>query len=463
MRCCIFAFVLALFPSLARGDNPCQNGRGPDYLRVGADRSDSLDTLVCRDDSEFANGTVTIVGDGAVVENKIVTPGEIAEIASRLGHVELRRCRILDAIDFGGLIRAALVFDQCEFQGSVNIRYAGMLGGLSIRDSVFHQDFTALESRFEAPLFINGAVFASRFTVETCRFDAGINVLGARFVGDVLLRDVQSPTAVVFSDTGFVRNLTAVDLELLSALRFRDCTWPRTSLIAISGGSIGGGVRFDSCAYEATWLAAGVAEHVELKLTDVSLGAPLVIARPTSSEVPRLLVSRSVMPYIKVPEWPISRYMVPQTGKSIRELEEGAELLQLISNGFELEGRTRSAEGARSDRAALVARIKGVPSVVLQTSVVYFGSGMWWFVGAISILVTLFAAMRRRWSLVADGAGRWVTSWKIIVLSVRALVWGVEPEKYPSAARHVFHIAKAVGVIFFFFLGNAVSEWMRVN
>lgn len=465
--------VFLVFGSSASwADNPCP-GKIPSYVLIGGDgmvlTAEAEETL-CRNVLKLPTWDGRMESGRAVVEDRIVTGEAIRRaLASRdTVAIEFRRCAFTEEVYLKGAVRAPLVFRECEFQGNVDFR-AGEFERIEFVSSVFHQNLFLGEITVAQPLSITGSVLTGLLEIDRSLLQGGLRISGSRLSGRVHVSGFRSPVGVNFDSDRFLGSMSFAEPEMLGGIRFRDSEWDRSAVIDFSGGTIGAGIRFDSCGFDATWVKRDIRDVPLIRLSDVTVGSAVVLANVGSKQFPHLRVSRCVIPFIKLPEWNIARHMVGRSGAlGDTEKEDLAELMQLVRASYDIEGRTRDANSVRAEHDLLIAEITGGMPLVIKRARVLFGTGLWWLIGVVSCFALVLFLGGRRWKIFLPRERLIERFYKAYDLSIRGIFKGppeeeeeVQLKRIDATAKRILMVERVIGILFFFLLGLLLDEWIK--
>lgn len=447
-------------------DSPCP-GMVPDYIALASENLVGAQSALCRSDAELSQWREDLSSDEMVI-NRIVSPAAAASALRKAAHVEFRGCRFREALYLRGRFAASATFRGCEFQGDVELHGAETNGELTFEDCVFHHSLRISDSAVQRSLSVLTSILAGPFLAEGSRFDNGIRVSDSR-LSSIAFSEIQSTSAISLKGVRVLGRAEFLDVDFDATLRFRECEFDRSSVVQVERGTIRGGIRFDGCRFDGEWLPAfRNSAHLTVRLEDLTSGAPVIFGNVNSGPFPLVRISRSVIPFLKLPPWRLARGMiVPEwtrsTVPSSREMEDVGEILQLARSSYEVVGLKRDAIAARDASRIVFARLRGGPAYWIRVASTYFGSGLWWFVSLVALFAIVFWIWGRAWSIY-DSCGVWERGYHAVSLSVVGLVRGPPDRESPlSNPRAVWtmRVARFCGILFVFLLGLVIDDWLQ--
>jgi len=459
--------MLVLLSGAAMAHGLCPGAVG-EWVTAGNDamfETRVAEELPCRATEDFDSSPV-IARLGAI-DNRILTNAELQQSIATGEPIEITRCRFTTEVDLIGEVKQQIVFRQCEFEGNVNIQVA-QTAGIEFTECLFHQNVSVVGSTVTGPLTFANSVLTSQLMIERSALASGIRATTTRFAKSLTVRDVSTSAGFLFEGCRFVESVDVVELESAAGIRFKDCGFDSTSLISIDGGNIASGLRFDSCTFANRWRGAKDKSPAHLKMSDVTLGAALVIGRTEPDAFPTIGVSRSVIPFLKVPEWRIIHANLLAGAARLedeRQMEDAAELLQLIRRGYEADGRRRDAESVRRHYELLIARIRGGPTLWIRTAVAYFGWALTLVMVILFSVASTLATNAKSWNLIDQNRPAWRLMPWAIGLAASAFLGAVPDNVAKSSAPTglwMFRITRVLGVLISFLFGIVVNEWVHV-
>ncbi|MEP7008990.1 MAG: hypothetical protein ABJC13_01565 [Acidobacteriota bacterium] len=473
MKILLFAVLASLsYASSALASSACV-GKVPDYVLVGSSGmvlTQEAEQLPCR------SGLVRPIWDGkttpgeiVVIEEMVVPSLALSRAVATAGRLEFRRCLFPDEVYLKGAVVASMRFIECEFLGNFDLRAGTFSGRVEVVNSLFHQNVSIVDAVLDDQMIFSGSVFTGLIEFERTLLSGGLRITGSRLAGRVHAIGLRSPVGLYFEGDRFLSDLEIVELETSGSVRFRDSEWDRSSVISFLGGTIGAGVRFDSCSFDAPWVSAIQEEKPLIRFSDLTVGSSVVIANATSRVFPRLKVSRCVVPFLKLPEWRIAKGMLLDPSSppiDVRAMEDAGELLQLAKSSYEREGRTRDAIEVNSEHRLLVARIRRGPSLWIWEASRYFGTGIWWFVFIILSFACLFSLKGVGWHLFDRKEHLGERLYRALDLSVKGFFRG-PPAEYAGVplagpARRALIFEQLLGMAFLFLFAIVKNEWLRI-
>lgn len=470
----LLCLLATLRPANSASSDPLCVGKVPDYVRLGSDGmvlTEEAQDILCRDDNTLLEWDGNFVaGAPTFITNMVVHSSAVVKALQQGAELQFSGCVFPEELHIEGGVAGSVIFRASEFRGNFDIHGAQFSGQLSLASSVLHQGFHIADASFLKPVEISGSVLTGGLEMEHVILGGGLRLFGTRVVGSTNLAGVRSPAGLTFDDGRFAGMFVISEPEVTGGVRFRGCEWDQTSLISFSSGIIGGGIRFDSCGFDSRWLPSDQEQVPLIRLSELTVGSPVVLANASSRRFPRLKVSRSVMPFLKLPEWRISKHILLGDTSELsneREMEEAAELLQLAKSGYDAQGRTRDSLAAKSEHRMMIARIKGGPELIILLARKYFGTGVWWFLAIVSIFSLLFGLMGIPWHVYEKTDKILVRLYKVIDLSVSGFFKGPPKENGVSsislsvAAQRVLMMERLLGVVFLFLFGAVLNEWIR--
>ncbi|MGH9891331.1 MAG: hypothetical protein ACREA0_04990, partial [bacterium] len=417
----------------------------PDYIALG--RKDMVLTtdaerILCRDDSGLPlwNGDIGL-HDPAIVEDQEVRTDALLRALLAQKPIEFRRCVFREELLIHGNVGGGITFRECDFLGRVDIRNVVFSGPLEMRSSILHHGLHVLDAQLRERMLIEGSVLASPLEVERAEFQDGLVITGTRFTAGMIANGLRSRVGVLFKANRFLGTIQLTETEIAGSLRFSESEWNRGSLITLDRGMVGGGIRFDSCGFDASWKADVKAEDKTLiRLSDLTLGAPLSLTNATG--FPRIRMSRSVVPMLMIPDWSIAQEMVllgpEERGRGLRATEEQGEVLQLLQKSYEAQGRTRDSISVNNTQRRVLAEIKGGPTLWIRIAADWFGTGVWWFLGWVLLFTGVIFAHAVTWEISAANERLYTRAYRALDLSVKTFFSGPPEDKpLPSTAMWV--------------------------
>ncbi len=398
------------------------------------------------------------------MEDSTISRSDFRALLSRGKPIHFVRCRFLDETVLMGEVPGSVLFQESEFYGHVDIRAARTKEVIRFDRCVFHHALEIVQSHLGGPLLLDRSIVRGGLVMNGSVL-AGEFQISASTLGSVDVESTSASRGMEFRRSKILGAVRFRDAEIDRNLRFEDCEFGSGNVLRFDGGSVEGTIRFDGSRFDKQWGKDGEPANAggaaEIRLSDLSVGAGVVLTPVGPGELPTIQVSRCIMPLLLLPEWHRAKGMLMANARlaDARGIEELGESLRLARASYENTGRMRDALAVGRTERRITAGLKGRPVLFLRILSDAFGSGIYWLIGLIVSFTVVYVSFGRTWGLY-ENRGRWLRAFDSVDLSVRGLFGSAISETgLRRSAIVCVRLQRILGLLFAALFALMLNEW----